>query len=130
LQPSPGWTRQRVVRIAGAIGALVALTVALSACSGAGNLATVTGIGAACGGPAGPSGQLPGWLLEPVRVSAIAHGRIVASDVVSYRTDHDRYRLSLRPGKYAIASPGDPRGTVVTVQAGQRIRLNLPDLCA
>jgi hypothetical protein len=117
------------VRIACAIGALVTLTVALSACSGAGELGTVTGIGAPCGGPPARSG-LPGWVLQPIRVSAIANDHTVASDLVSYRRDRDRYRLSLQPGKYAIVSPGDPHGTIVTLQAGQRITLNLPDLCS
>jgi len=115
------------VRIAAAVGALVTLAVALTACSG-GGLGTVTGVAAPCGGPPARSG-LPGWVLEPVRVSAVAHGRTVASVVVSYRKDRDRYWLSLRPGKYAITSPGAPRGTVVTVQAGQQITANLPDLC-
>jgi hypothetical protein len=115
------------VRIAGAVGALVTLAVALTACSG-GGLGMVTGVAAPCGGPPARSG-LPRWVLEPIRVSALANGRTVTSAVVSYRKNRDRYRLSLRPGKYAIVSPGDPRGTVVTVQAGQRITANLPDLC-
>jgi hypothetical protein len=64
-------------------------------------------------------------------VSAILNGHTVASEVVSYRKDHDRYRLSLRPGHYAIVSAGDPSpGTTVDLRAGQRITLNLPDFCS
>jgi hypothetical protein len=64
-------------------------------------------------------------------VSAIRNGHVVASEVVSYRKDGDRYRLSLQPGHYAIVTAGDPRpGTAVNLRAGQRIALNLPDRCA
>lgn len=111
------------------IAVMVLLSVAVSACGRAEEVGTVTGIGSPCGGPDARSG-LPGWLLQPVTVSAVTNGRTVASDVVTYRSDRDRYRLSLRPGKYAIVSVGDPHGIVVTVQAGQRITVNLPDLCS
>jgi hypothetical protein len=117
-----------VMRIASAAGVLVTFAAALTACSGSG-LGTVTGVAAPCGGPPAPSG-LPGWVLAPIRVRAMANGRTVASVVVSYRKDRDRYRLSLRPGPYAIVSLGDPQGKVVTVQADRRITANLPDLCS
>ena len=131
LQPFPTLVRPRAVRVAAcAVGALVTLTVALSACSGADEHGSVTGVAAPCGGPQVGSG-LPGWALQPVRVSAILNDRTVASEVVSYRKDRDRYQLSLRPGHYAIVSAGDPLpGTAVNLRPGQRIRLNLPDRCA
>lgn len=118
------------MRIARPAGVLVMFAVALTACSSSGSgLGTVTGVAAPCGGPPALSG-LPGWVLAPIRVRAMANGRTVASVVVSYRKDRDRYRLSLRPGQYAIVSLGDPQGKVVTVQAGRRITANLPDLCS
>ena len=132
LQPFPTRVRPRAVRVGGCtVGALVTLIVALSACSGADEPGTVTGVAPPCGGPAPVGSGLPGWALQPVRVSAIFNGHTVASEVVSYRKDRDRYRLSLRPGHYAIVSAGDPLpGTAVNLRAGQRITLNLPDRCA
>jgi hypothetical protein len=113
------------------VGALVTLTVALSACSRGDEYGTVTGVAAPCGGPPSVGSGLRGWALQPVRVSVILNGRTVASEVVSYRKDRDRYRLSLRPGYYAIVSAGDPLpGTAVNLRPGQRITLNLPDRCA
>jgi hypothetical protein len=129
LQLFPTWGRLNVVRILVVAGALVTVTVALSACSGAGEAATVTGVASPCGGPAGQGSRLPGWVLEPVRVTAMRSGRTVASETVSYRKDRDRYQLSLPPGTYSIADIGDPHGLVVTLHAGQRMTVNLPDLC-
>lgn len=111
-------------------GALVTVTVALSACSGAGESATVTGVASPCGGPAGQGSRPAGWVLEPVRVRAIRDGRAVTSETVSYHKDRDRYQLSLPPGRYSIADIGDPHGLVVTLHAGQRVTVNLPDLCS
>lgn len=112
------------------VGALVTLAVTLSACGGVEEPGTVTGVAAPCGGPAAGSGR-PGWVLQPIRLSVIRNGHTVASEVVSYRKDRDRYRLSLRPGHYAIVSAGDPLpGTALNLRAGQRITLNLPDRCA
>ncbi len=131
MQRFPGCLRPRVVKIgACAVSALVTLTVALSACGGAGDPGTVTGVAAPCGGPAAIGSGLPGWVLLPVKVSAILNGHTVASEVVSYRKDRDRYRLSLRPGHYAIVSTSDPDDAVVNLRGGQRITLNLPDLCS
>lgn len=118
------------MKTAGSIGILVTLAVALSACSGAGGEGTVTGVASPCGGPAGPGSQLPGWVFEPVHVQAVLGGHTVATEVVSYRKDRDRYWLSLQPGKYSIASTSDPRGVMVTLRAGQRVTVNIPDLCS
>lgn len=130
LQQFPPGKRLRVVKIPGAVAALAMLTVALSACSGGAEPATVAGVAAPCGGPVVTGSGLAGWVLQPVHVRAILGGHTVASETVSYRKDRDRYRLSLPPGKYAIASTSEPHGVAVTLRAGQRMTLNLPDLCS
>ena len=64
-------------------------------------------------------------------VSASQHGRTVATETVSYRKDHDRYRLSLPPGRYVVRAPrsGDPAQVVVRLRPGQRVTVNFPDYC-
>lgn len=87
-------------------------------------LGTVSGVAAHCAGP-------PQAALLPVWVAARSDGRTVASQVVRYRKDHDRYRLSLPQGRYVISARGsaDPARAVV-LHPGARIAINFPDRCS
>jgi hypothetical protein len=90
--------------------------------------------------PAMPAGTVAGvaehcsgaYLSKPLPVRVVAHsdGRIVASEVVRYLKDHEKYRLSLPPGAYVISAHGsaDP-ARAIRLHAGERIVLNFPDRC-
>jgi hypothetical protein len=85
---------------------------------------TVTGVAAHCAGPVSATNL-------PVRVTARADGRTVASEVVRYLKDHDRYRLSVPPGRYVISARGSAdKGRSVRLHPGERIVVNFPDLCS
>lgn len=117
------------------LGAL-AITAALSACSGhPGNTAmprktpsaiqagTVRGIAAHCAGPLEDS-------FRPVTVSARLDGRTVAKEVVRLSPGGNRYRLRLMPGRYQINAAGsNDAAQYVVVQSRQTITLNFPNTC-
>jgi hypothetical protein len=87
-------------------------------------LGTVAGYAAHCAGP-------PPAALLPVTVAARSDGRTVASEVVRYLKDHDRYRLLLRPGRYVISARGSadpPR--VVMLHPAEHIGVNFQDRCS
>jgi hypothetical protein len=86
--------------------------------------AIVAGVAAHCAGP-------PQAALLPVTMTARSHGHTVAREVVRYRKDRDRYRLSLHPGRYVISARGSadpPRA--VNLHPGERLVVNFPDLCS
>lgn len=85
---------------------------------------TVVGTAAHCAG-------LPrAAALLPVTVIAREHERVVATQTVSYLKDHDRYRLSLRPGRYTISAPRSADGPqAVDLRSGERAIVDFADGC-
>ena len=66
----------------------------------------------------------------PVTVRASEHGRVVATKVVSYDKDRNRYQFSLPPGRYVISALGSADAPqAVVVRPGQRAIANFPNTC-
>jgi hypothetical protein len=81
-------------------------------------------------GVAAPCASALGSQFVPVTVIVREHGRVVATTVVSYRSNRDRYRLSLRPGQYTISAPqsaDEPERVVL--ESGERLTVNLLNRC-
>jgi hypothetical protein len=69
-------------------------------------------------------------VLAPVKVSAREHGRIVATVVVSYRKDRDRYRLVLPPGHYVISASGASHvPQSVVLHSREHLTVNFANVC-
>jgi hypothetical protein len=111
------------VRYIAAASALTVMLIPLSGCSHTKPPGVVAGFAAPCAGPAVA-------VLAPVKVSAREHGHLVASEVVSLRKDHDRYRLVLPPGRYVISASGashTPQSVVL--HSHEHLTVNFPNVC-
>ena len=116
---------QASARLGLASALAVSFALALAACGQASSQGrgTVSGIAGGCQNP------LEGRL-QPIVIVARQNGHVVAKTVARFEDFRSRYRLVLRPGRYAISDPlsgASPYTVVLHPAAG--INVNFPNRC-